>query len=256
VAESIIRRDPLARLDSGDASPRLEQMFTDVRKRLLPSLVRERFKAARSALDEKSYTVAGPALTDARLMIAEVEKLGVQDDGLADLKVLVDGFLQLIRLEAERRPSSPPAAASASVADQPGRAPQGATLAAPPPAAPQSAPARTTPAPTAAAAPATAAGNARIYLLDDEGVSPPVALDQRMPPMPVEIRQLLKARDQNGVLDVTIDETGRVVDVMIRRSLNPFVDSLIVESARGWRYRPAMKDGVPVRFLKTMILSP
>ena len=50
----MIRREPLARLDAADASPRLETMFSDVRKRLLPSLIRERFRTARSALDQKS----------------------------------------------------------------------------------------------------------------------------------------------------------------------------------------------------------
>ena len=36
-------------------------------------------------------------------MIAEAEKLGVKDDGLADLSVLVDGFLQLIESSADQQ---------------------------------------------------------------------------------------------------------------------------------------------------------
>src|SRR6266576_2384551 len=36
VAESMIRKEPLTRLDAADASPRLERMFADVRQRLLP----------------------------------------------------------------------------------------------------------------------------------------------------------------------------------------------------------------------------
>ena len=38
IAESMVRKDPLRRLDAVDASPRLEKMFTDVRRRLMPSL--------------------------------------------------------------------------------------------------------------------------------------------------------------------------------------------------------------------------
>jgi hypothetical protein len=40
IAESLIRKEPLAHLDEADVSPRIEKMFTDVRKRLLPSLIR------------------------------------------------------------------------------------------------------------------------------------------------------------------------------------------------------------------------
>ena len=53
VAESIIRKEPLTKLGAADASPRLEMMFPNVRKRLLPSLIRDRFRAARVALDRK-----------------------------------------------------------------------------------------------------------------------------------------------------------------------------------------------------------
>jgi hypothetical protein len=96
VAESLIRKEPLVRLEAADASPRLELMFSDVRKRLLPSLIRERYRVARAAVDQKSFSAAEPSLADARRMIAEAERLGVTDEGLADLSVLVDGFLQLI----------------------------------------------------------------------------------------------------------------------------------------------------------------
>ena len=83
-----------------------------MRKRLLPALVRERFRAARSELDQKHFDAAEAPLTEARLMIVEAETLGVKDDGLGDLSVLVDGFLQLIRFESEKRASAPPAAAA------------------------------------------------------------------------------------------------------------------------------------------------
>ena len=67
IAESIIRREPLARLDAADASPRLEALFADVRKRLLPSLIRDRYRVAKSALEQKSLAGAEPQLVEARL---------------------------------------------------------------------------------------------------------------------------------------------------------------------------------------------
>ena len=54
IAESMVRKDPLMRLDAADTSPRLEKMFTDVRRRLLPSLIRERFLTAKSAIEQKT----------------------------------------------------------------------------------------------------------------------------------------------------------------------------------------------------------
>ena len=68
IAEAMIRQGPLLPLSTADASPRIEAMFVDVRKRLLPSLIRERFRTAKSALDPNSFGLAEPPLTEARLM--------------------------------------------------------------------------------------------------------------------------------------------------------------------------------------------
>jgi TonB family protein len=233
VAESIIRKEPLMKLDTADASPRLEMMFSKVRKRLLPALIRERFRTARSALDQKNPSAAEPQLVEARLMITEAEKLGVKDDGLADLTVLVDGFLQLVRSAADQRPSPP------SIAAVPLDAP-------PIPARQRVEP---LPAPSASRGP-------RVYTLEDVGVTPPGVVSQRMPSMTPELVRVVKAMNTSAVLDVLIDEKGDVMDAIVRKSLNASFDNLIVGAARRWKYRPAMKDGVAVRYTKTIVLVP
>jgi hypothetical protein len=244
IAESIIRREPLARLDAADASPRLEALFADVRKRLLPSLIRDRYRVAKSALEQKSLAGAEPQLAEARLMIVEAERLGVKDDGLADLSVLVDGFLQLIRSSADQRAPLPAAAApAATVASAPRQAEPSPAV------APRAA------APSAAPSPASA-NAAQTYSVEDAGVAPPVVIEQRMPAMSIELQAITKAQKSSGAIDVVIDEAGRVVDATIRQSLNSSFDLLIVRSARTWKYRPAMKDGTPVRYRKTLILVP
>jgi len=241
VAESIIRKEPMATLDAADASPRLEMMFSNVRKRLLPSLIRDRFRTARSALDQKNMSDAEPLLVEARLMIADAQKLGVQDDGLADLSVLVDGFLQLVRSTADQRPApdqrpSPPA--------QP---------AAPIPAVPNAAAVRQRVDPSPAP---PAASSLRMYTVDDAGVTPPVVISQRMPSMTPELMRVTKALNTGAVIEVVIDEKGDVLEANVRKSLNASFDNLIVGAARRWKYRPAMKDGVPVRYIKTLVLVP
>ena len=77
-----------------------------------------------------------------------------------------------------------------------------------------------------------------------------------MPAKPMEMTLMVRALHTTGVLDVVIDETGSVIDATIRRSVNVGFDNAILRSARRWRYRPAMKAGVPVRYLKTIALVP
>jgi len=220
VAEGLIKKDPFAELDPADASPRLEAMFTNVRKRLLPSLIRERVRSARSGLDRKDYPAVEPPLMQARLMIADAEKLGVQDDSLGDLGVLVDGFLQVIRFASEQRASSTPSPAPAA----------------------------------ATAVPAAVAARSRTYTVDDEGVTPPVVIDQRMPAVAASMMRIAQSTRKSGILDVVIDESGDVVDAIVRQPLMPAFDALVASSARRWKYRPATLGGVPVRFVKTIAL--
>ncbi|MEP7307046.1 MAG: TonB family protein [Acidobacteriota bacterium] len=253
IAEAMIRKDPLAPLNAADASPRIEAMFVEVRKRLLPSLIRERFRSARSAVDQKSFKIAEAPLNQARLMIVEAEKLGVQDDGLSDLNVLVDGFLQLVRstLEQQASPARPAGAppvseaASRSSASPAGAA--GASRSNPPAAG-----ASRAVSPTGA----TSSSTGRVYSIDDQDVSPPAVIDQRITGLPAEVTQMIKATRATGLVEVIIDETGSVVDATIRQSVNIGFDGAILRAARRWKYRPAMKDGVPVRYVKILALVP
>jgi TonB family protein len=87
-------------------------------------------------------------------------------------------------------------------------------------------------------------------------VSPPVALDQRLPAMTIELARIVKALKTTMLLDVVIDEKGDVVNSIVRRSMNASFDDLIVRASRRWKYRPAMKDGGPVRYVKTLVLVP
>jgi TonB-like protein len=257
VAESMIRKQPLAGLDSVDASPRLEKMFADVRKRLLPSLIREQFRAARAELDRKNFKTAEPPLSEAKAMIAEAEKLGVKDDGLGDLNILVDGFLQLIKSSAEQRPAPQAEAVVASAAPPtalPAPARQSST------GSPASTSTRSStgqkPAPPASRVTPAAATTAKVYSIADEGVSPPITIQQRVPAMAPQLQVITRSLKKAGMVDVLIDEHGKVVDASIRQSLNATFDDLILNSATRWKYQPAMKDGVPVPFLKTILLVP
>jgi TonB family protein len=238
VAESIIRKDPLSRLNAIDASPRLESMFTDVRKRLLSSLIRDRFRAARDAFDQQRFRDAETQLVETRLLVDEASAAGVTDAALGDLSVLVDGFLQLTRSTSDRRPPSPPTTA-----------PTAETTA-------ETTAVATVPVPLPSPAVPAATSGPRVYSIKDPDVVPPVALEQRLPGLSADLKRITKAFNISGVLSVVIDESGRVVDATIDQAMNPGLDTLVLDAARQWKYLPARKDGVPVSYLKTLVLRP
>ena len=224
-AEAFMRSQPLARLD--DASPRIEAMFLAVRKRLLPSLIRAEYRTARSALDEKNFPKGEPHLVQARKMLAAAQEAGAWDEGLADLSVLVDGFIELGRRAAPAPAEAPPQ-----------------------PAAPVATPREADSRPRAEAPVAVA-----IYTTGDEGVVPPTVIDQTLPSLPSALRGIMRLARPTGLLDVLVDETGTVQASEIRQSTHPSYDALLLNASRGWKYRPATKDGTPVRFRKRILIS-
>jgi hypothetical protein len=230
VAESLIRREPLVELD--EASPRIEAMFQDVRKRLLPVMIRTEYRTAKADLDQKKPESAKAHLIDARQMLARAQKLGAWDEGLADLQVLVDGFLDLTRAAAD--PAAPAA---------PAPAPAVSTAAAGPARQPDS------PLPVARAAAPTSYGP------EDEGVKPPLIVEQRAPRLPEHIRRILKGTSSVGVFDLLIDETGAVQQATVRTSIYPAYDALVIAESRSWKYMPATRNGVPVRYRKSIQIA-
>lgn len=59
-----------------------------------------------------------------------------------------------------------------------------------------------------------------------------------------------ESREWQGVLEVVIDENGDVISATLRKSFHPEYDAQLVKAALAWKYRPALKSGMPVRFLK------
>src|SRR5262249_41054145 len=176
IAEAIVRRDPLARLDTADASPRLEAMFTTVQKRVLPGLIRDQYRKLRSQIDQKQFAAAEPGLAETRRMLLEAERLGAMDDGLADLGVLIDGFLALAHARPEGRTTAAPAAPVPTAA----------------PASPAATPVTAAPAAESPATPGEGTPDVarprkpRVYGVEDADVAPPVAIYQREPSVPVD----------------------------------------------------------------------
>jgi len=59
-----------------------------------------------------------------------------------------------------------------------------------------------------------------------------------------------------GSVEIVVDETGTVTTAITRVSVNAAYDRLALATARSWRYRPAILDGVAVKFRLLVQLQP
>ena len=100
--------------------------------------------------------------------------------------------------------------------------------------------------------PAPKADPRRIYTSDDKDVRAPVPIRQEMPRIPQALGE--QARD-HGVVEIVINEQGRVSSVTMRQSVHPIYDNLVLNAARDWRYQPATFAGTPVKFRKMIQIN-
>ena len=54
------------------------------------------------------------------------------------------------------------------------------------------------------------------------------------------------------ILEAVISDTGTVESVRMLKPMDPELDAVLLEAVRQWRFRPAMKDGRPVRVRYTL----
>lgn len=218
--ESLVVIDPFFRPQEGDAAPWIRSSFRDVRRRTLPGAVQRLFQEARATYGRKEYTEAAESLRRV-LAILEDPDLAPLDASptLTDLRVLAGGFLELSEAAI--------AAAAAPPSPQPGA----------PPSQP-SAPADASGVDTAA--------SPRIYSAADADVTAPTPIFQGMPRWPSEVKAYVPG--SKGVLEIVIDEAGQVASAQMRQPLNLIYDAILVAGARSWSYKPAMKDGQPVKY--------
>ncbi len=226
VVAAMITRDPLYRPPESEIPPRLRSMFSDKRRIMLPGIIQSRYERAKEAFDRNDYKTAADEFTQVLLELADPDiAREASHTPLADLRVLSIGFKDLAF-----RALAPP----------------------PPPAVPVSAPAPVPPPPALVqASPANAVPETpRIYEPEDTDVIAPVTLSQDIPPL----HRPLTA-ERNGVVVVVINEAGRVESAVIAQSFDSYYDLLLLQAAKRWRYRPATREGVPVKYRKGVQLT-
>jgi len=81
-------------------------------------------------------------------------------------------------------------------------------------------------------------------------VTPPAAVNQKMPRWEGPAAQAMKGMKRRGVIEVTIAESGAVESVVMRQPTGTVYDDLLLAEARKWQYTPAAKDGKAVKYRK------
>ena len=214
---AVVASDPMYLPTETEAAPRVRTAFSEVRQRQLPEIARSRYSAAKAAFDRKEYPAAEQQFRDLLKLIDDPDMGG----RLGDLRILVTGFVDL------------------------------ATAAAAPPPAPE--PTRPEPRREEPPAPSPPAFDPqKIFSSEDEGIVGVTAIRQEVPRVPVQLSSQTRER---GILEVTIDEQGRVIQARLRLSLHPIYDSQILAATRDWRYQPATLNGRPVKFRKIIQIT-
>jgi TonB family protein len=87
-----------------------------------------------------------------------------------------------------------------------------------------------------------------VYTIADTDVVPPVVLAQRIPRWTPTRGDAMQ--EFRGTLQVLVDERGMVTAATLKASVHQTYDAELVKAVRGWKFSPAQKQGVPVRYLK------
>ena len=57
------------------------------------------------------------------------------------------------------------------------------------------------------------------------------------------------------ILEAQVDNTGRVVEVKVLRSVHRLLDDAAIAAVRQWRYQPVILNGIPEPFILTVVLT-
>lgn len=212
ITETLVTTVPTFAPADADLSPKFLQLLTETRRRIVPTIARRLFADARDQYRSKNTA-------DAKRVFEEVMTLAGdrvwRDTAEAeDLRTLASGFLELLDGAAAPAPKA---------AAEP-----------PPPAAPPVVP----PSPAAVAA---ALGQ----------LEAPVPIRQTMPKW-IAPDRVSAMRTFHGTIKVRIGVDGHVVDAMIATPTHPDYDKLLLDVARTWLYKPALRNGQPIEVEKVV----
>lgn len=207
--ERLLSQDPLFVPAKEDTPPRLQVMYDEVRVRVVPEIAKATYVEAKSAWARKDAAAAQAVFQRTLDIIASVPDPAAL--GLADLRELAAGFLQLADAAAPPASARPAGRASTSVPNAVGTAGEDTTGARP-----------------------------------DVQWQGPVAIRQDMPAWHAPSDSPTRRIEYRGLIRVTIDPAGQVADAKVVKASHPTYDGAVLRAAKRWAYQPATRNGVPV----------
>jgi TonB family protein len=230
---TVVSANPFYQPSESLASPRVRAVFREVRQSLLPVIVQQSYTDAKAAFDRKDPHAAD--LFDRLLLLLDDPDVKGQP-ALADLRTVATGFRDLSKAIA----ITPPLEAKTGAP-----APAGAA---------RSAAQAVMAVPSQDAVPSQVVDSGEAHGPNAGELTPPVAISQELPRW-VPPRSIDTHQGYNGTLELTIDERGHVVSATVTKSVHPVYDALLVRAARSWKFKPALRNGVPTTSSKVLTIQ-
>ena len=93
-----------------------------------------------------------------------------------------------------------------------------------------------------------------MYTEADADVTPPVDVVRSFPPWRPP-NALAQRATYYGILKVVIDEGGKVESAVLLQPVSAAYDPILLQAAKEWQFRPALKNGKAVRYQKLFSLA-
>ena len=214
--EAVVIAEPNYQPNENEVSPRVRTAFADVRRRMLPGIIQQKYALAKTAFDRKDFKSAATGFSQVLVALADpAVSAEASRPPLSDLRMLAVGFEEL-----------------------------SAKAAAPPP------PPVVAPPPVPVAAPPPQPVAIPVYSGDDRNVIPPSVINQTLPFFPGAV-----FAPRYGVLEVLINEAGEIESAVMTQSVTSAYDRLVLAATRTWRYKPASANGMLVKYRKIVQIN-
>jgi hypothetical protein len=247
----VVTADPAMTLSEQEASPSVRARLAAVRQREMPGILRARLNDARSAFVERRYPEALRGFTDlVALLDSPVVREATSDTG--DLIVIARGYLDLVEAAA---PPPLPITGTASEGAALGTGVSTAALTPPPGFTVPLSSTMTSGTMTSGATTdgrMTNSNGSSTHRVAPVPLVPPVVITQRIPR---PVTQTLVAPTARMVVEVLINEQGRVERTTVTQSFNTVYDAMLMAATKDWTYQPATRGGRPVKYLKVLELT-
>jgi tetratricopeptide (TPR) repeat protein len=210
VLERLITHNPALVPSADEFPPRFLNLYSEVRERMLPTIVMDTLAQAREDFRTSKSTEAATRFQ--QVLTLSTEKSLADREEVQGAAAVAAAFLDLLKAtnDASRPAALPPGPAATTAT-----APATSTT---PPAAPEPQKPVTVPA---------------------------VAVRQTVPRWSAASREAPDAMLQ-GAVRIVIGADGKVKMASIEASIDPRYDELLIDAAYNWRYTPATMNGKPV----------